>query len=370
MAGINGQALNYRIMRVVLECTKGLGRRQFNVNEVVDKVHESLPNLPGTTIRSYVLAMSLDSAVGGPYFSLLGEGYYLLVSDKEVPVRVEQIVSPLPASQSAPVYAPMVAHTQVAVPPATLLPTAPNILSPVAAPTSTPAPQQPKIGPHPQPIPISPKDAFLQRCNRYITTWTKQNTLNIINARKNYRWRDATLGQSLDHRNQLSRQIVMSRIKNNGGVDRQTLDDIMAWGFPNPLFPERNEDTCLRVTREAFTLLDEGKPAEAILKLMSVDGVGISRASKIIGLSDPNSLTIYDSRVGAALETLTNDGHKIIKSPPGLNRAGDLDCSPIDWAENYQKLLWVLEVIRNELNESGYPFNISDVEMALTMMSS
>ncbi len=160
----------------------------------------------------------------------------------------------------------------------------------------------------------------------------------------------------------------MSRIKNNGGTDRETLDNIMAWGFPNPLFPERDEDACLRITREAFTLLDEGKPDAAMLKLMSIDGVGVSRASKIIGLSDQNSLTIYDSRVGAALETLTNDGHKIIKSPPGLNRAGDLDCSPIDWAENYQKLLWVLQVIRNELNEAGYPFNISEVEMALTVM--
>jgi len=92
-----------------------------------------------------------------------------------------------------------------------------------------------------------------------------------------------------------------------------------------------------------------------MVKLMSIDGVGVSSASKIIGLSDQNSLAIYDSYVGAALETLTNDGNKFIKSPPGLNRAGDLDCSPIDWAENCQKLLWVLEVVRNELNDAG-PF--------------
>ncbi len=66
MAGINSQALNLRIMRIVLEAAKGLDRRQFNVTEIVDKVKESLPNLPATTIRGYVLAMSQNQAMGDP----------------------------------------------------------------------------------------------------------------------------------------------------------------------------------------------------------------------------------------------------------------------------------------------------------------
>lgn len=381
MAGLNRQALNLRIMRIVLDAAKSLGRNQFNVTEVVDRVRQSLPNMPATTIRSYVLAMSQDQSQGGPYFSLLGEGYYLLLGDKDVPVPVEAsslqpVIPTIPVIQRQLAPAPVASEPTPAPVPVTPVPQPPIQAPPTQLkPEPTPQPQsqpQPQAQPTPKPQPaipaLSPKDAFLQKYSRYITAWTRQNTANLIAARRNYRWRGATVGQSLDQRNHLSRQIVMSRIRNNGGIDRQTLDAIMAWGFPNPLFPERDEDACLRVTREAFTLLDQGKPAEAMLKLMSIDGVGISRASKIIGLSDQNSLAIYDSHIGAALETLTNDGHKIIKSPPGLNRAGDLDCSPIDWAENYQKLLWVMEVIRNELNDAGYPFNISDVEMALTMM--
>jgi hypothetical protein len=43
-------------------------------------------------------------------------------------------------------------------------------------------------------------------------------------------------------------------------------------------------------------------------------------------------------------------------------------CSNIEWGANYQKLMWVLEVIATVLNEEGYPFNLADVEMALFMM--
>jgi hypothetical protein len=62
------------------------------------------------------------------------------------------------------------------------------------------------------------------------------------------------------------------------------------------------------------------------------------------------------------------NGEKIIKCPPGFGRDYDKDCTSQDWAENYQKLIWVIEVIRDELNLQGYPFSIADVEMALFMM--
>jgi hypothetical protein len=37
-------------------------------------------------------------------------------------------------------------------------------------------------------------------------------------------------------------------------------------------------------------------------------------------------------------------------------------------AKDYEKLIWILEIIRNWLNEESFPFNIADVEMALFMM--
>jgi hypothetical protein len=96
-----------------------------------------------------------------------------------------------------------------------------------------------------------------------------------------------------------------------------------------------------------------------------------SRASKIVGLSDPN-YAIYDSRVGLALATLKAGEQRLIKIPGRAPRPGKVypsdRCTNCEWGENYQKLLWVLEIIRNELNEKGYPFTIAYVEMSLFMM--
>jgi hypothetical protein len=146
----------------------------------------------------------------------------------------------------------------------------------------------------------------------------------------------------------------------------------MAWVFPrNPQFTPRDPNKCLEVTRQAFNLLDDEKLSEAIFKLMSFPLI-ISRASKIIGLSDPNYYAIYDSHVGLALATLKDGDQRLIKIPGRMQRPGKTflsdTCKTQEWGENYQKLIWVLEVIANVLNEEGYPFNIADMEMALFMM--
>ena len=45
-------------MQIVLESAKSLGKDIYTADDVVDKVHESLPNLPSISILTYVLAMS------------------------------------------------------------------------------------------------------------------------------------------------------------------------------------------------------------------------------------------------------------------------------------------------------------------------
>lgn len=159
---------------------------------------------------------------------------------------------------------------------------------------------------------------------------------------------------------------MLSRIRNGGGLDLETLDKIMAWGGFPP-FPLRDDAEVLEITREAFSYLDKGDLQKTILRLLLIRGIGISSASKIIGLFDQNHLAIYDSRVGKALKTLKLTENGTIKCPPGRGRPGDA-CTYAQSAANYQKLIWVLEVIRDYLNEQGYPFSSADVEMALFMM--
>ncbi len=116
-----------------------------------------------------------------------------------------------------------------------------------------------------------------------------------------------------------------------------------------------------------FDFVDNGKLSEAVESLLAVKGVGIARASKIIGLFDQQRFCIYDSNVGNALKTLQFTEKPVLKCPPGRVRKGDI-CSDARWAENYEHLIWTLEVIRDYLHSEGYPFSIADIEMALFMM--
>ena len=123
----------------------------------------------------------------------------------------------------------------------------------------------------------------------------------------------------------------------------------------------------MEITRRVFDFVDKDKISDAVEELLNIKGVGISRASKIIGLFDQERFCIYYSNVGHALKTLQFTEKPIIKCPAGRARPGD-PCSDSGWAKNYQKLIWTLEIIRDYLNAEGYPFSIADIEIALFMM--
>lgn len=314
--------------QIVQRAARDLGKDVFSAADIVKKIHENMPDVPTGTITAYVISMapkhpSYDEyPTHHDYFEFLGSGKYRLLSkDGLSPTKTSPITIDKTGKASAGKNA---------------------------------------------------KNDFLQKYKNLIVSWVKERKDAVIAGRRDYHWKNNTLAESLEKRNNLTRLIVQSRIKNNGAVDLATLDKIMEWGFPmNPQFTPRDPNVCLEKTRQAFNLLDEGKPADAICKLMSFPLI-ISRASKIIGLSDPNYYAIYDSRVGLALATLKDGDKRLIKIPGRAPQRGktffaDI-CKNEEWGENYQKLLWVLEVIVNALNEEGYPFNTADVEMALFMM--
>ncbi len=210
------------------------------------------------------------------------------------------------------------------------------------------------------------KGLFTRKYKQVILDWAQDNKFRLIEGRKNYSWKDKEPKACLEERNQISKAIIFSRLHNAGGVTLETLDLIMAWGGFQQ-FPLRDEDKVLEITRRAFDFVDKGKISDAIEELLAIKGVGIARASKIIGLFDQERFCIYDSRVGQALTSLQFAEKPVLKCPPGRVRAGDI-CSDARWAENYQRLIWTLEIIRDYLHGEGYPFSIADIEMSLFMM--
>jgi hypothetical protein len=211
------------------------------------------------------------------------------------------------------------------------------------------------------------KEKFVNNHRQAISKWAEGNKEKIVLGRLRYSWKNKSTSECIRERNEVSKAIVTSRIKNAGAVDIGTLDKVTMWGF-NKEFPERNAEKLLKVTRKAFDHLDKGELKGATITLLGIKNVGISTASKILGLFDQDNLCIYDSRVGNALRDLKHEGKRIIAYPPGRGRDGDHGLNEEAWAENYQKLIWTLEIVRDYLNEKGQTYRLADVEMALFMI--
>jgi len=230
-----------------------------------------------------------------------------------------------------------------------------------------PRPGPPGAPPLPPPSPVPPKTAFLDKYKNTIEEWTEQHKEQIIESRLHYAWQRKSRFDCEQSRNQVSRDIIESRIRNGGALDLETLDKVMKWGF-NRKYPDRDPLKALEVTKKAFDYLDDGDLKQATMTLLGVRNVGISRVSKIIGLYDQENLCIYDSRVGYALRTMRHEEKRIVLIPPSQVRGGDALVSYEVWAEQYEHMIWVAEVMRDYLNRQGCTYRLADVEMALFMV--
>ena len=74
------------------------------------------------------------------------------------------------------------------------------------------------------------KEDFLEKFKEVIINWAKKNEDALIEGRSNYSWKNKSLLESVDERNGISQLIVLSRIKNGGGIDLETANKIMSWG--------------------------------------------------------------------------------------------------------------------------------------------
>ena len=57
-----------------------------------------------------------------------------------------------------------------------------------------------------------------------------------------------------------------------------------------------------------------------------------------------------------------------IRDRSRTGRTCDYNVSDEEWAREYERVLWTMEVIRDYMNERGCTYRIADVEMALFMM--
>jgi len=214
------------------------------------------------------------------------------------------------------------------------------------------------------------KEYYLEKFKATILDWIAKKETEILDvlAKKKYSVRCKSSVASIRERNQLETAVNESRKRNNGGVDLATIDRICLWGF-NRRFPARNPSKVVKVTRKAFESVDREDYYNAVLELMKTKGVGISRASKIVGLSNQEKLCIYDSRVGHALRDLKKGGIKLIKCPPDQGFKRDWDKgTKMSRAIDYERLIWTMEVLREYFKTKNRSLRAADIEIALFVL--
>ena len=306
------------IWQLVAEAADNIGKEVFTASDIIQKIHQTNPQVPKTSISAYVIAMAPNhpSSVkypstrkNHPYFYYLKNGKYRLLKPND------------------------------------------NLRIPT---------------PGTEPRFTNGKEFFLRENKALVVSWAEAHEGQLILGRKNYGWNGKSPVEAINERNKVSTDIVLSRIRNGGGLDIETMNQVMDWGGLRHIQLENNQ--ALEITHQAFASLDKGDLKDATVKLMSIKGVGIASASKLIGLFDQNNFAIYDSRVGTALRSLVAKNLRLVMCPVGRTRPGDSCLSDDLWAADYEKLIWILEVIRDWCNGQGYPFSIADVEMALFMM--
>ena len=82
------------IWQLVAEAADQLKIEEFTVPDIVKKLHETNPDVPEISIRSYVIAMAPNHSFSGhwpsarknhPYFFYLGDGKFKLLKPNEKP---------------------------------------------------------------------------------------------------------------------------------------------------------------------------------------------------------------------------------------------------------------------------------------------
>ncbi|MEN6327711.1 MAG: hypothetical protein ABFD18_16080 [Syntrophomonas sp.] len=181
-----------------------------------------------------------------------------------------------------------------------------------------------------------------------------------------YHWpQNKSLQEALLLRNQLE-----YRIKNDvnfqGYLSKNTFDAIMIWGFGHA--SNLTEHAIKKVTISAFNYLSHDMLYEAALALTSLPGIGISRASKILALSDQSNLGIYDSRAAHGLSDLSFNGFRLLPIPPGRVISGDSHLSTEHFCTAFENYIWVLRYFvtccQKDPSLSQHFIRVSDLEIA------
>lgn len=207
---------------------------------------------------------------------------------------------------------------------------------------------------------------FIKTYKPTLENYWKTVSPSLMHWKQSYHWpNNVSLQKAVSLRNQLE-TLINDDLNNHEYLSKATFDSVMSWGFGRSSNVTANE--IKKATQIAFNYLAQEKLKEAALALTRLPGIGISRASKILAISDQNNLGIYDSRAAHGLSDLTYDGFRIIPIPPGRVIAGDSHLSTEHFCAAFEQYTWLLKYFQtccqNDLSLNQDFRRISDIEIA------
>jgi hypothetical protein len=215
------------------------------------------------------------------------------------------------------------------------------------------------------------ESAFLDAHRETLTCFWDQVKSRLLDWKSQYEWPRGVTGEAAwDERNKLE-QSLRSDLDTHGFLSKATFDSVMKWGFKRG--SSCSEEEINQATGLAFRHLKQDRLGDAARELVKLRNVGMSRASKVLALSDQNELGIYDSRSAYGLSDLVDaGGHHLILIPP--SRSKKIRCdnkTKEEYCAAFQKYTWVLRFLRrlaqkDDLLRTAFT-RIADLEVALFM---
>jgi len=195
---------------------------------------------------------------------------------------------------------------------------------------------------------VEPQAAFLTEYAEVLGAFWNRVKGHLLEWRSGYQWPPgASPAESTETRTRLERRI-RAELDGRGCLSKGTFDAVIRWGFGTD--SGCSDQEVRQATGLAFGHIRANRPAEAAMELLKLPRIGISRASKVLALSDQQEFGIYDSRSGHGLSDLALSGRRIIAIPPGRVIRGDSRTSD-GYCRAFAEYTWVLRYFRDRACE-------------------
>jgi hypothetical protein len=216
-----------------------------------------------------------------------------------------------------------------------------------------------------------PEIAFIAAYRDDLCAFWNRTKDHLLRWRSLYEWPPGAVAEeSLRRRAGLEKRI-QAELDRQGCLSKSLFDKVIQWGFGTDSGCSDREIT--QATRVAFDHLNANRLGQAATELVKLPGIGISRASKILALSDQSELGIYDSRSAHGISDLVDSaGRRIIAIPPGRVITGD-GRTKDGYCIAFEEYTWVLRhlrmLARNDSSLGHVLLRVADLEMAYFMRS-